>query len=71
MKIVRTPEVIRLTGLSRVTLWRLERVGQFPRRLRLSPNSVGWREDEVFNWIESRPRGLGMNLNVLNLGDKK
>ena len=58
MKILRTPEVVRLTGLSRVTLWRLERAKNFPSRLRLAANSVGWREDEVIQWIESRPRGL-------------
>ena len=57
MKILRTPEVIELTGLSRVTLWRLERQGKFPTRLRLSANAIGWREDEVIEWLKSRPRG--------------
>jgi len=30
MLILRTAAVIRLTGLSRTTLWRLERQGEFP-----------------------------------------
>jgi prophage regulatory protein len=59
VKILRTPDVVRLTGLSRVTLWRLERSKKFPARLQLTANSVGWRDDEVMQWIESRPRGLG------------
>lgn len=58
MQILRTPDVVKMTGLSRVTLWRLERKGQFPARLQLSKNSIGWRKDEIENWIESRPRGL-------------
>ena len=58
MPVLRTPEVTRLTGLSRTTLWRLERRGVFPRRIRLGANSVGWLEDEVEEWIASRPRGL-------------
>ncbi len=58
MHILRTPEVTRLTGLSRTTLWRFERRGTFPRRIRLGANSVGWLEDEVRDWVNSRPRGL-------------
>jgi predicted DNA-binding transcriptional regulator AlpA len=58
MLILRTAEVVRLTGLSRTTLWRLERSRDFPSRVRLGANSVGWREDEVRNWIDSRPRGM-------------
>jgi prophage regulatory protein len=58
MKILRTPEVIQLTGLSRVTLWRLEQKGQFPARRHLSENSVGWLDNEIYQWLDSRPRGL-------------
>jgi predicted DNA-binding transcriptional regulator AlpA len=58
MHILRTSDVTRLTGLSRTTLWRLERQGTFPRRIRLGLNSVGWREEEVQNWVETRPRGM-------------
>jgi predicted DNA-binding transcriptional regulator AlpA len=58
VKILRTPEVVSLTGLSRVTLWRLERKRQFPARLRLTENSVGWNERDILRWVESRPRGL-------------
>ena len=43
-----------LTSLSRSTLWRMERKGQFPKRLSLSPGRVGWRKDEIEAWIVSR-----------------
>ena len=55
-KILRTSDVLKMVGLSRVTLWRLCRSGDFPRALRLGPRSVGWRSSEVQDWIESRPR---------------
>ena len=58
MHILRACDVIRVTGLSRTTLWRLERQGEFPTRIRLGLNSVGWREEEVQNWVETRPRGM-------------
>jgi len=56
MRVLRISNIIRLTGLSRTTIWRLEKKHNFPRRLRLSSNCVGWREDEILKWIESRPR---------------
>lgn len=58
MTVLRTDDVTRLTGLSRTTLWRLERRGTFPSRLRLGPGSVGWIEEEVLEWIAARPRGM-------------
>jgi len=56
--ILPTNEVLNITGLSRTTLWRLERTGKFPQRLRLSMNRVGWRKEEVDEWIATRPRGM-------------
>jgi len=58
VKILRTPEVTDLTGLSRATIWRLERKGKFSSRLQLSENAIGWREDDVMQWIATRPRGM-------------
>jgi predicted DNA-binding transcriptional regulator AlpA len=52
MHILTTSDVTRLTGLSRTTLWRLERQGKFPTRIRLGLNSVGWRDEEVQHWVE-------------------
>ncbi|MGO9264678.1 MAG: helix-turn-helix transcriptional regulator [Candidatus Binataceae bacterium] len=53
-KILRTDTVVYLTGLSRVTLWRLERLSQFPKRRKLSARAVGWLESEIQAWIASR-----------------
>lgn len=58
-RIIRKPEVERLTGYSGVQIWRLEGKGLFPRRVQLSPMAVGWFEDEVFEWIQSRVRQGG------------
>ena len=50
-RILRYPEVTLRTGLSRTTIWRLERTGDFPPRRQLSPNAVGWIESDVEEWI--------------------
>ena len=57
-RILRTPEVVRITGLSKTTIWRRVKNGDFPAPLRLgnlATRSVGWREREVENWLDSRP----------------
>mgnify|MGYP005663931563 CR=1 FL=1 len=43
-------------GFSRSTMWREEKAGRFPQRVQISPNRVGWFEDEIDEFIESRPR---------------
>jgi prophage regulatory protein len=55
-KILRRPAVVDRVGLSSTTIWRLERAGQFPRSIRLGPNSVGWREHDLEAWIAERAR---------------
>ncbi len=33
---------------------RLEAAGQFPKRVKLGVNRVGWIEEEVQEWLQSR-----------------
>lgn len=54
VEIVREPDRLRITGLSRVQWWRLEREGAVPKRIRLGPNSVGWLRHELEAWVEDR-----------------
>ncbi len=48
------PDVVERTGLSATTIWRLQKVDDFPARRRIVGNLVGWRSDDVEAWIESR-----------------
>jgi len=54
--ILRLPEVMRLTGLGRSTIYRLLAVGQFPSPVQLSVRAVGWRRSDVDNWTAERPQ---------------
>lgn len=58
MKILNPNEVVEKTGLSRVTIWRREKDGQFPLRVNLTDSRIGWVDEEIDEWIESRPRGI-------------
>jgi len=46
--------------VSRAQINRWERTGQFPRRIQVSATRVGWYEDEVTDFIESRRQGQMM-----------
>lgn len=50
-RIIRAKELQQLTGLSRVTIWRREREGNFPKRVKLSVGAVGYRLSEVKEWL--------------------
>ena len=56
MHILNVKDVSLITKLSRVTIWRLEKEGKFPPRIKISQKRIGWRKDEVAKWIESLPR---------------
>ena len=47
--------VMEHTGLSRSSLWRLERAGAFPSRVQKIGRRVAWLESDVRAWTRSRP----------------
>jgi len=57
-RFIRDRECRTLTGLSKSTLWRLEKDGRFPRRRKISTRAVGWLSSEVESWIAERAVGL-------------
>lgn len=54
LKIIRWDELKGMIGLSRSTIWRLERSDCFPKRRKLGSSSVGWIEHEIIQWIADR-----------------
>jgi prophage regulatory protein len=60
LKLLRFPAVRERTGLSRSTIWRLERQGAFPRHHRISANAVAWIEDDIANWIRSKVTAIAV-----------
>lgn len=51
---IRLPQVIELTGMSRPTIWRKARAGEFPKSFKLSAAITCWDEVEVRNWIAEK-----------------
>lgn len=56
IRALRLPEVMRITGLGRSTIYRLIVQGLFPRQIRLSARAVAWTEEDVSAWLATRRR---------------
>jgi len=54
MKILSAKEVTEMFGISRSTIWRLEKENKFPARIQLSERRVGWEEGEIIRHLSSR-----------------
>ena len=58
--ILRQPATSRATGYSRATLYRLEKKGLFPRRIKLGhgqQGAIGWRAEDINDWLTARENG--------------
>lgn len=53
-RILRINEVTKIVGLSASSIWRMEREGRFPKKIKLLKNAVGWSESEIEAWMETR-----------------
>lgn len=54
LRYLRQPEVRSRTGLSTSTIYRLEKRGDFPKRIMLTTRCAAWDEAEVTAWLERR-----------------
>lgn len=51
---LRIATVTAVTGLSKVTIYRLMGKDQFPKSVQLSPRCVAWRQEDVATWQAGR-----------------
>lgn len=52
-RLIKLPEVRRKTGHGTTKIYELEAKGDFPKRVKLTPRSVAWVEDEVDEYVAS------------------
>ena len=55
-KIINSKTVGERVPMSRVQRWRRIKAGTFPAPIEVGPNILGWFEDEIEEWLNSRPR---------------
>jgi len=52
--LIRLPEVMARTGLSRTMLYAKVKHGQFPEQIKIGTRAVAWPEHQVDDWINQR-----------------
>ena len=58
-RLLRRQEVERRCQLSRSTIYRLMRAGQFPEPIRIGPRAVRWSQQEIDAYLAGCPRATG------------
>lgn len=51
-RLLRLPDVQRITGLSRSTIYALIRDERFPAQRRVASNVVAWSAVEIHSWVD-------------------
>jgi prophage regulatory protein len=54
-QLLRLPDVLQATGLSRSTVYRMVAAHTFPAPVKVGKRAVRWRHDHVRPWIIGRP----------------
>ncbi|UZE97907.1 helix-turn-helix transcriptional regulator [Alkalimarinus alittae] len=52
-QLLKIPQVTKITGLSRSTIYRLIKDGEFPGPIRITRRRVAWRQDDIQSWFDS------------------
>lgn len=70
-RLMRIREVLKLCGLSRATLYREIKLHAFPAPVKLSARSVGWLQDDVVLWLQTRIAQRGPAYNAATQTDDR
>ena len=62
-KVMNMVDTQEYTSLSRSTINRHRKVGDFPKAVKITNNRIGFVVSEVDEWLGSRPRELGPEVN--------
>jgi prophage regulatory protein len=53
-RLLRLPDVERIAGVKKSTVYQLMRQGQFPKCVRITRRLSAWPESAVLNWVQAR-----------------
>lgn len=55
-RVLRKPEVMKVTGLGSTTIWREVKAKRFPSPVRITEHRVGWLQSDIDAWLANRPK---------------
>ena len=53
-RLMRLKEVIHTSGLSRASIYSFMEQGAFPQSVSLGARAIGWRSQDIQNWIQEK-----------------
>jgi len=59
-RIVTRRELRQIVPFTPQHIWRLEKQGKFPRRIKIGVRRVGWYLSDVEAWLADRPKGISV-----------
>jgi prophage regulatory protein len=54
MKLLKLPQVIELTGISRSAIYYLRKRNEFPNPIHLSERIIAWDEETINSWLKEK-----------------
>ncbi len=57
-KILRLPQVMSKTGLSRSSIYAFMQKEEFPKAINIGARAIGWLKEDVNRWIEKRRKPI-------------
>ena len=58
-RLIRAREISYRLGVSVPTIYHWEKIDGFPKRIRLGPNAVAWKGEEIQEWIDGLSNSTG------------
>lgn len=52
--LITSSELVEVVPYSLVQIYRLERQGLFPKRVKLGPGKIAWVETEISEWLQNK-----------------
>lgn len=57
VQLITRPELLKLVPYTIRHIYRMEKAGKFPARVKIGANRVAWVQSEVLRWLELRVAG--------------
>ena len=57
VQLITRPELLKLVPYTIRHIYRMEKAGKFPARVKVGANRVAWVQSEVLRWLELRVAG--------------
>jgi len=62
VSLLRLPDVLRITGISKTAMYCLIKIGEFPAPVPLGARAVAWASTEIEEWVANKLKVAGKEI---------